>query len=149
MEATFLTKTFRSSINGAFGRHRARGFVCLRMSISEVILPFFQTQNPLQTPRCQKLKTIKLTPINNHDGNRDPLATNSRKNKRKTGGRNRARYCNSINEDQITLLSVISEVIKAIIADTVNSYLEGYQLLGHHQHGFRNNFSCTTNLLVY
>ncbi|CAH8591418.1 unnamed protein product [Dicrocoelium dendriticum] len=52
------------------------------------------------------------------------------------------------NYRPITLLPVISKVMESIVAEALMGYLENNKILVPEQHGFRQNRSCTTNLLI-
>lgn len=52
------------------------------------------------------------------------------------------------NYRPVTVLSVISNVMEAIIVDTLMSYSEELSYVEKQQHGFRHNRLCSTNLLL-
>ncbi|CAH8500892.1 unnamed protein product [Dicrocoelium dendriticum] len=52
------------------------------------------------------------------------------------------------NYRPITLLPVISKVMESIVAEALMGYLENNKILVLEQHGFHQNRSCTTNLLI-
>ena len=52
------------------------------------------------------------------------------------------------NYRPVTLLPIISKVMERMVADAIRTHLEENRILSKAQHGFRNHFSCLTNLLT-
>ncbi|CAH8490734.1 unnamed protein product [Dicrocoelium dendriticum] len=103
---------------------RAKGLKVAAMSLAGPVAIFFQRcLNEMHVPTMWKHGII--TPIYKSGSRAEPA-----------------------NYRPITLLPVISKVMESIVAEALMGYLENNQILVPEQHGFRQNHSCTTNLLI-
>ena len=54
-----------------------------------------------------------------------------------------------LNYRPVSLTSVVCKFMERLIRDKIIDHLDKYNLLSTHQHGFRSNRSCLTQLLEY
>ncbi|MCP5019012.1 MAG: hypothetical protein GY938_27595, partial [Ketobacter sp.] len=55
----------------------------------------------------------------------------------------------SANYRPVSLTSTVGKLLESIIARNIREHLEKYNLIRDSQHGFRNGYSCLTNLLSF
>ena len=51
------------------------------------------------------------------------------------------------NYRPVSITSIVCKIFETIIRDKITYFLESHALITHHQHGFRTDHSCTTQLL--